>query len=80
LREGGKVHGSWAGLVVTGLVVSDAHPNADQVAFALSFRNDLFRSTGRQSADRRKELPLVGVRVEVGVNEYAVARLTRRKL
>ena len=42
-----------------------AHPNADQVAFALSFRNDLLRSTSRQSSDRRKELPLVGVRVEV---------------
>ena len=62
------------------LVIGDANPDSDQVAFALSFRNDLLRGVGRHSSNRRKELPLVGVRVEVGVNEHTVARLARRKL
>ena len=62
------------------LVIGDAHPDPDQVAFALSFGDDLLRGVGRHSSNRRKELPLVGVRTEVGVNEYAVVRLARRKL
>ena len=50
--------------------------DSDQVAFALSFCDDLLRGIGRHSSDRRKELPLVRISVEVGVNEYAVARVT----
>ena len=62
------------------LIVGDAPPNADQVAFALSFRDDLLRSLDRHSSDCREELPLIGMRIEVGVDEHAVARLARRKL
>jgi hypothetical protein len=62
------------------LVVGDASPNADQVAFALSFRDDLRRSLDRHSSDRREELPLIWMRIEVGGDEHAIARLARRKL
>jgi hypothetical protein len=62
------------------LIIGDAHPDSDQVAFALSFRDDLLRSVDRHSSDPRKELPLVRVPAKVGINEYAVARVARRKL
>ena len=61
-------------------IIGDAHPDADQVAFPLSCRDDLQGGVDRHSSDRRKELPLVRVPAEVGVNEYAVARVARRKL
>ena len=62
------------------LIVSDAHPDANEVAFALSFSNDFLRGVDRHSSDRRKELPLVWIRAEVGVNEYAVVLLPRHPL
>jgi len=62
------------------LVIGDAQPDSDQIALSLSFGNDLLRSLGRHSSNRRKKLPLVGVWVEVGVNEHAVARLAWHKL
>ena len=62
------------------LIIGDAPPNADQVAFALSFRDNLLRGLDRHSSDCREELPLIGMRIEVGVDEHAVARLARRKL
>jgi len=62
------------------LIVGDAPPNADKIAFALGFRDDLLRSLDRHSSDCREELPLIGMRIEVGVDEHAVARLARRKL
>src|ERR1019366_10229931 len=42
------------------VVIGDANPDSDQVAFALSFRNDLLRGVGRHSSNCRKKLPLVG--------------------
>jgi len=65
--------GGWQGpRVLCSLIVHDAHPDSDQVAFALSLRNDLLRDVGRHSSNRREKLPLVGVRAEIGVNEHAV--------
>jgi len=58
----------------------DAHSDSDQVAFALSFRDDLLRSVDGHSSDRRKELPLVRVRMEIGVNKYTGVLLARRSL
>ena len=62
------------------LIIGDAHPDANEVAFALSFRDDLRSGVDRHSSDRRKELPLVWIRAEVGVNEYAVVLLAGRPL
>src|SRR5271157_3121224 len=62
------------------VVIGDANSDSDQVAFALSFRNDLLGGVGRHSWNCRKKLPLVGVRLEVRVNEHTVAQLAWRKL
>jgi hypothetical protein len=62
------------------LVIGDAYPDSNQIAFALSVCDDLFREVGRHSSNRREELPLVGVWMEIIVNEHAVARLSWRKL
>jgi hypothetical protein len=56
------------------LVIGDADPNSDQIAFALSARDDLLRGFCWQSSNRREELPLVGVRAEVEVNKHAIVR------
>jgi hypothetical protein len=45
-----------------------------------SDRDDLLPSLDWHSSNRRAELPLIGMRIEVGVDEHAVARLARRKL
>jgi hypothetical protein len=35
------------------LIIGNAHPDSDQVAFAQSFRDDLLRGVDRHSSDRR---------------------------
>ena len=57
-----------------------SHLDANQVAFSLCSCDDLLGGVDRHAPDRRKKLPLVGVRLEVGIDEHAGARFARREL
>src|SRR5260221_4240030 len=73
----GRRQGPW---ILNAFVIGDAHPDSDQVAFALSLLDDLLRAAGGHSSDCREELPLVRVREKIGVNKYAVILFARRSL
>jgi len=62
------------------IVFRNADSYSYQITCPLRLYNKCFSSMSRHALNRRKELPLVWIRAEVGVNEYAIVLLTRHPL